>query len=516
MTLTPSSLRADVSRRCGKGYAQQGEKCHKGAGATVQQSKPKKKDNTERNALIAGTLVGGAVLAGAIASRRGRRAGQATKPPPKIPKKPPAAPQSDPAAVAERRKKATEMADRVVQSTRERAAAMQTHKKAGGLATATPEDAFAKHAEYNFGAKKVSYDKENNFFLGKTDNGSYVGLTQTPSGNWVQTEVRRSSATSKEAEVLFDITNTRGGKATAPSTPADQAAEQKAVLTNMTQTFSQGTKGLADDFELFADTQDPKIAKFYKNFGFQVEQDGSTFNLFTTAGDLRKYLQGRSGPARIGRSDSASRRCGKGYIPVGRKCRKAGEVALAGAGIAAAGLTAAALLSRRSPRGRSVSRPHPSNDLPNNPGPSLLPGGPPPLGLLRQAPPRMGRTRRMEQNVQTLERQAEQRVATTAREEIRRIAQVGNTMGALGEATGARVKLTARNLRLRAEAARRRFEPGYRSTRAAQPQPPAQLPESGEQAFEIPFNPSVDVPPEAIPIDPRTGQPRRRKSRGFG
>lgn len=212
-------------------------------------------------------------------------------------------------------------------------------------------------------------------------------------------------------------------------------------------------------------------------------------------------------------------KCGKGAISKGEKCYKGisrEAIIGAGIGVGAIGLTAALVAGGR--RGAPRARPHPTNSLPNNPPQPLLPGGPPPIGLLAPGAPRMGRTRRMEQNVQAMERTAERRVAATAQAEVTRLAQVGNTMAALGEASGARVKLTARNLRLRAEAARRRLEPGYRRSRRAEPQPPAQLPEGGQQTFQAPFNPGTNPPPqeELIPIDPRTGQPRRRKPRGFG
>ena len=90
-----------------------------------------------------------------------------------------------------------------------------------------------------------------------------------------------------------------------------------------------------------------------------------------------------------------------------------------------------------------------------------LPGSSP-RGLLPPSPQRMSKTARMRSNTEAAMRRAEQRIAQTAREEVRRIAQVGNTMAAAGEASGMAAKTGWRELRLRAEAARRRYEPGYR------------------------------------------------------
>jgi len=113
----------------------------------------------------------------------------------------------------------------------------------------------------------------------------------------------------------------------------------------------------------------------------------------------------------------------------------------------------------------------------------------------------------MRENTAAAVKHAEARITQTAREETRRIAQVANTMGAAGEATGMTIKTGLRELRLRTEAARRRFEPGYR--KPDQKRLPggiqAQLPTSDPTPERVP-----------IPIDPRTGQPRRRKARGFG
>jgi hypothetical protein len=120
----------------------------------------------------------------------------------------------------------------------------------------------------------------------------------------------------------------------------------------------------------------------------------------------------------------------------------------------------------------------------------------------------------MRENTAAAAQQARGRIAQTAREEVRRVAQIGNTMAATGEATGMAAKTTLRELRLRTEAARRRFEPGYRPADA--PKVPKQL-TAGDPALQIPFQPQAPLTPETVSAqrDPRTGQPKRRKARGF-
>lgn len=113
----------------------------------------------------------------------------------------------------------------------------------------------------------------------------------------------------------------------------------------------------------------------------------------------------------------------------------------------------------------------------------------------------------MRENTQSAMREAEGAIAQTAREEVRRVGQIGNTMAKAGEATGMAAKTTFRELRLRTEAARRRYEPGYR-------RPDRPRLGQGTQPELTPGNLAPER--EALPIDPRTGQPRRRKPQGFG
>lgn len=205
------------------------------------------------------------------------------------------------------------------------------------------------------------------------------------------------------------------------------------------------------------------------------------------------------------------KKCGASGIPDSAKCTKGGNwprAATIGAALTAGGIAAYALTRGG---GKSVAT---DPSAPES-GPPRLPGLTP-RALLAQAPARLSKTQRLRANTAEAIRTAEGRIAQTAREEVRRVAQIGNTMAAAGEATGMAAKTTLRELRLRTEAARRRFEPGYRSAPAAKPKTPAQLSPGMEPAFEVPLNPPRRRSPEAASVDPRTGQPRRRRARGFG
>lgn len=208
-------------------------------------------------------------------------------------------------------------------------------------------------------------------------------------------------------------------------------------------------------------------------------------------------------------------KCGKGAISKGEKCNKGPTTAVDPRAIAAVGLTAGAIalgalaLNGRRHGGSSTPRAAMpgASSAERSSGPPRLPSSPTPLGLLRAAPPRQSKTQRMRANTAAAVRTAEGQIAQTAREEVRRLAQIGNTMASAGEATGMAAKTTLRELRLRTEAARRRFEPGYRAPdqRRLPGGVQAQLPQQGAAPQR-----------EAIPLDPRTGQPRRRRARGFG
>ena len=210
----------------------------------------------------------------------------------------------------------------------------------------------------------------------------------------------------------------------------------------------------------------------------------------------------RKGAAKAKRSDAAGVPCGESHIPRGRTCHKKGggfptRTAVA-AGLTAAALGAGALAySNRRKRVHSPVVPVLQPRLP----------GVTPRALLMPARKRKSKTQRMRENTAASMRTAEQKIAQTAREEVRRIGQIGNTMAAAGEATGNITKNALRELRLRTEAARRRYEPGYRAPDKRR------LPEGTQQKLTAgSFKPQR----EPLPINPRTGQPRRRKPRGFG
>lgn len=183
-------------------------------------------------------------------------------------------------------------------------------------------------------------------------------------------------------------------------------------------------------------------------------------------------------------------KCGKGSISTGEKCHKGKSAALTAGAVAGAALGAYGIyhaMKGRGPRhltgplkpylpdarvtGYSRGRPQlPPSLTPNRV--LALPGkgtsrqltGFTPKGLLPFAKPKLSKTQRMRANTEASIKNAERQIAQTAREEVRRLGQIGNTMASAGEAAGNATKLTARNVRLRVEALRRQLEPGYRNS----------------------------------------------------
>jgi hypothetical protein len=230
-------------------------------------------------------------------------------------------------------------------------------------------------------------------------------------------------------------------------------------------------------------------------------------------------------PISVRRDATRSKPCGESHIPASHTCHKqAGGMSTrkkaaiaAGLGAAALGIGAVAYAGRRKRMRIEPVRVQVMPQLPRSARRPRLPGTPEPdyprlpgitpKGLLPPARKRKSKTQRMRENTAAAVTAAEQRIAQTAKEEVRRLGQIGNTMAAAGEAAGMATKTTARELRLRTEAARRRFEPGYRRPDQKR------LPESTllTPALLMAF-------PEGIPVPASTPRPRRRrpKPRGFG
>ncbi len=198
------------------------------------------------------------------------------------------------------------------------------------------------------------------------------------------------------------------------------------------------------------------------------------------------------------------------YLKASSTCCSWPNPAEIAAALIAGGVTAFALRSRGS--SSQGGTPPEAGPAPRS-GPPLLPRPLTPKGLLPQGAPRKSKTQRMRENTAAAARSAERSIGRAAQAEITRAGAVANAMAASGEATGMAAKTGFREVRLRAEALRRRFEPGYRPADA--PKPPKQLTEGGP-AVQIPFYPAAPLTPERVQVDPRTGQPRRRKARGFG
>lgn len=179
--------------------------------------------------------------------------------------------------------------------------------------------------------------------------------------------------------------------------------------------------------------------------------------------------------------DAAGKKCGGSHIPRTAKCSKgggpsaltAGAIGL-GVGLTGVGLMIAAAGSKRGARrgfkgGSSpirkvkvkVHSPAAPKALAGKTPSKALPGITP-KGLLPPSKIKRSKTQRMRESTASAVKEAERSIATTFKEEVRRVGQIGNTMAKTGEATGMAAKTSLRELRLRSEAARRRLEPGYR------------------------------------------------------
>ena len=482
MTLTPSSIRLDL--KCGKGAISKGEKCSKGPASVVEK--------------VAPIALGLGLAAGAIAlRRRGRQqASTAERKVPPIPKDPPKPPPTTPV-----QRRATEERPKPVE--RKVEATPKTKEKVSSV-TSQPTNTTISAPK---GWRNITTNEKHNYVMGKhPDLNVTLGKSTTPAGNVIDFKLGSSG------EVEFRVngdTNRRQNIS---------REEGATILSRVERMLQASIKDLPNEEVIwtnayFNDGLGKKRESLYKRYGFQRDPaDPTSKELFTTVGELKKRSRRSDAliTMRTSTSVRADLKCGKGAISEGEKCTKgpATKVAIA-AGI---GLTAGALAlgaAALSKRGRSGST-RPSGSTSSDPvGPSPTPRlpGSSPRALLKAAPPRQSKTQRMRANTAAAVKNAEAGIAQTAREEVRRIAQIGNTMAAAGEATGMAAKTTLRELRLRTEAARRRFEPGYRAPDQRR------LPEGTQPKL----TPSSFTPErEAIPFDPRTGQPRRRKPQGFG
>lgn len=276
-------------------------------------------------------------------------------------------------------------------------------------------------------------------------------------------------------------------------------------------------KGMSDILNAIriADDLDPSLARTMKQQFKPLQAKFSRREQLTVADFNAFYANVLS---RQDHSDEfrTDLKCGKGAISKGEKCTKGTPTAVDPRALAAVGLTAGALAlgAVALKRNRGVAAPPRAASGRGPAGPSHPPSSPPPLGYLQARLPRQSKTQRMRANTAAAISTAEGRIAQTAREEVRRIGQIGNTMAAAGEATGMAAKTTMRELRLRTEAARRRWEPGYR--RGGRLRAPAQLSPGADPAFQAPLTTPRRPAPEAVPVNPRTGQPRRRRAQGFG
>lgn len=337
--------------------------------------------------------------------------------------------------------------------------------------------------------------------------------------------LRRTNIAPKGARV-FTVLFNFGNSASSDANESLSRSKKLKAVAHAATAFNKITKQMPEGTILTAEAYDPnntkQIKKYrvYQRYGFKPNREGDA--LIARVGKNgqidksfdpvkleqsywdRVNREAAELSARLARGDSAPRldkKCGASGIPNNAKCHKGGSwppAAAIGAALTAGGLTAYAL-TRGSGQATKPSSPPES-------GPPRLPGLTP-RGLLAPSPARKSKTQRMRENTTAGVRTAESRIAQTAREEVRRIAQIGNTMAAAGEATGMAAKTTMRELRLRTEAARRKYEPGYR-------RPDQRRLPGGVQA-QLPQQ-SAAPQREPVPIDPRTGQPRRRRAQGFG
>lgn len=413
--------------------------------------------------------------------------------------------------------------------------------------------AFKKHALETEDAKPILWDKKNNFLIAENTVGTKYGYTLTPEGMWVSLKV---GGISDEVDFQMRAYNNK-----VPTQLSEESA--KATFNRLSKMFLEATKDKKPDTFLWTQTargrdmqtsrstqlgtntltlgKDPENArtKFYKALGFEFDPESGEVG--RTLGDVRTYLAASNRnrltrgdsiqavaltPTSVRRDATRSKPCGASHIPASHTCHKRGggptpkRVALAaglvaagvGTGIIGIGAVKYARRRKRTQMGPVRVAPPPRSSrsgsprLPGTPEPNYprLPGITP-KGLLPPARKRKSKTQRMRENTAAAVTAAEQRIAQTAKEEVRRLGQIGNTMAAAGEAAGNVAKTTTREVRLRTEAARRRFEPGYRRPDQKR------LPES-----ELLTPLALMAFPDLMPTTIKAPVSRRRKPRGFG
>lgn len=493
IALPPNTTRLDL--KCGRGAISQGEKCHKGAATKIPTA----------------AVIGGAVLAAgalALASRRRR---------------PPTG--SVPSGTA------SKGMDFLAEGTRGKVWVSKDRKsvtkvaKDNKAASALFEEARIQRKAKNAGVETPS-------ILEVDRSNKSITMENLQDYKPILSVAKAASTQQKAAYAKSLVVNLSKAHA-ADIAHGDLntnvlAKDGKLSIIDWGQASRVRDKGMVDILNVIriADDLDPALAKAMKQRFKPLQAKFSRREALTVADFNAFYADVLK---RKDRSDElrVDLKCGKGAISAGETCHKGGafprEQAIA-AGLGVAALTAGAfMLSRRSPGVRPLrSKPSPSATPPSSgtaprpSGPPQLPGSPSPYGYLRPGALRKSKTQRMRENTQAAVRGAERAMGKAAQAEITRAGAVANAMASAGEATGMVAKTTLRELRLRTEAARRRFEPGYRRSPAATPKPPAQLPEGLDPSLNIPFNPPRRRAPETAPIDPRTGQPRRRQARGFG
>lgn len=503
MTLSPRTIRLDL--KCGKGAISEGEKCTKGAAQKVVEK-------------VAPIALGLGLAAGAIAlRRRAKQASSSTRERsiPKVPKTPPKpGTVSSPAT----REQARTMAQRVIQRNEQRTRRSPQQTVSSNSAAQGVAKSPTPRLEAPEGWRNVIRNEKHNYVLGKhPDTSAILGKSITPEGNTIDFKLGSGG------EVEFRVNGDTNRRKTV------SREEGATILTRVERMLQASIKDLPDDEYIWTnaysnDGLGKKRQSLYERYGFKRDpSDPSSKELGATVGDIKKRSRRTDvAPdlhALSPRTIRLDLKCGKGAISEGEKCTKgpATKAAIAaGIGLTAGALALGAVAMSKRGRSRPSGATSPS---PSSPSPQPRLPGSSPRALLKSAPPRQSKTQRMRANTAVAVRNAEGRIAQTAREEVRRIAQIGNTMAAAGEATGMAAKTTMRELRLRTEAARRRFEPGYRAPDQRRlpggTRPPVNTQEeipSLEQLGQL----STEELQSWVLKDPRTGQPRRRKPQGFG